>query len=91
LSSEGTNLTLQTNFVTTELQTARRMLDWAVARRSHHEHEGAMESLGLARVALSGAEQHMSIVKLPADRVASIKREARELWHRIQSLEIPAA
>ena len=91
MSSQGINTTLQTNFVRTEVQIARRMLRSAAKCLSDRQHDGARESLGMAQVALSGAEKHMAVVKLPAGKTKTIKREVRELWRRIRGIEIPAA
>jgi hypothetical protein len=87
LSPAEQSTLLQENFVKTELETGHRMLKLAVEQRDRDEHESAMESLTLARVALSGAEEHLAAVKLPPHETREILPEVRRLRNQIENFE----
>jgi len=73
--------------VRTELETGHRMVEQAIKQRGQEEHDGTMQSLSLARVALTGAERHLAAVDLPQRDKRSLLADARELRRRIEGLE----
>jgi hypothetical protein len=91
MSPGETNITLQTNFVRREVQTGRRMLDSAITQRKRRQNRAAMESLGMANVALSVAKRHLAAVKLPVRVTRGIMRELRQCERRIRGFTKPAA
>ena len=74
---------LQIGFVRNELETGYRMLALATRQRDLHEDDAAAQSLGMAHLALSGAENHLAAVNLPRREAKQILRETGELRRRI--------
>ena len=87
MSPAKLNITLQSNFVRTELETGERMLAQAVIQKNLHEDESAAESLTMARVALSGAVRHLTIAKLPSGETKDLRQNIRELRRGIETFE----
>jgi len=90
MSPAKRNITLQVGFVRTELETGHRMLALAGRQRRLHEDEAAMESLSMARMALSGAQDHLIAVNLPRSETKGIVREIRELRRQTAAFEADA-
>jgi len=84
LSPAKLNLTLQSDFVRTELETGHKMLAMAIDQRSMEANDAANDSLDMARVALTGAERHLEAVNLPARETKGLYRDLRELRRQIQ-------
>ena len=78
---------LQEDFVRTELETGHRMLALAIQQRSSNDYEAAEQSMGLARVALSGAEEHLESVKIPQADEEKIMEDVRQLRNQIQAYD----
>jgi hypothetical protein len=78
---------LQANFVETELETGHKMLEQAIRQRSQYDNESASQSLSLARLALSGAQEHLDTVKLPRIETKEILQDAAQLRKQIESFE----
>jgi hypothetical protein len=87
LSSATLNIALQTDFVRTELETGRRMLGLAAQQRSLQDHEAAMQSFNMACVALTGAERHLALAKLPLAATREVVPQVRELRQQIAAFE----
>lgn len=90
MSPARLNSTLQADFVRTELETGHRMLAWAINQRSFRADDDAIESLSLARVALSGAERHLATVTLPRKETKELLRNVHDLRRQIESFEAGA-
>ena len=78
---------LQEDFVRTELETGHRMLELAIKQKGLGEHDAAAQSLSLAHVALSGAQEHLSAVKLPRSQTKEMYRQVRELRRQIEDFD----
>jgi hypothetical protein len=78
---------LQVDFVRTELETGHRMLALAARQRDLQEDDAAVESLGMARLSLSGAENHLAAVNLPRQEAKQIVREVGELRRRLEAFD----
>lgn len=62
------------------------MLARAVSQRDRHEDDAAL-SLDMARLALSGAENHLAAVDLPPRDAKEILQEVRKLRRKIAGFE----
>ncbi|HTQ58290.1 MAG TPA: hypothetical protein VMI94_27700 [Bryobacteraceae bacterium] len=79
--------TLQAGFVRTELETGHRMLAAAIGQRRAGQDATAAQSLDLARLALAGAERHLSAVSLPGGAAGELEHWLEELRGRIHEFE----
>jgi hypothetical protein len=79
------NVTLQGDFVRTEVETGLRMLALARQQQRRRQDEAARESLNLAKVALSGAERHLAAVSLPPAETRELSRDLRVLRRRLEA------
>jgi len=91
LSPAKHSTALQLSFVRTELETGHRMLALAGKQRDLLEHDAAAQSLSMAWLALSGAENHLAAVKLPRREAKQILPEVRELRRRIAAFDLKRA
>lgn len=87
MTPEKRNITLQESFVRTELEDGQKALASACRHRELRQDDTALESLRLARVALSGAERHLAAVILPRSAAKHLFQGIRDLRIQIERFE----